>query len=71
MYTVACVINEYVCVQYNHMHDYPRRRLASEGIVLFCVTLSRCVCVCVCVRLAASIAYRLHAALLSAAKVMR
>ena len=46
---------------------YLRRRLASEGIVTLGVTLSRCVYV----RRAAYITYRLHAALVSAAKVMR
>ena len=49
------------------MFYYLRRRLASEGIVSLDVTLSRCVCV----RRAAYITYRLHAALVSAAKVMR
>jgi len=48
-------------------HYYLRRCLASEGIVPLGVTLSRCVCV----RRAAYITYRLHAALVSAAKVMR
>jgi len=47
---------------------YLHRRLASEGIVTLSVTLSR---VCVCVRRAAYITYRLHATLVSAAKVMR
>ena len=43
--------------------SYLRRRLANEGIVML-VTLSRSVCV-------RRAAYRLHAALVSAAKVMR
>ena len=47
--------------------DYLCRRLASEGIVLLGLTLSRCVCV----RRAAYITYRLDAALVSVAKVMR
>jgi len=47
---------------------YLRRHLArGEGIVTLGVTLSRCVCV----RRATRITYRLHAALFSAAKVMR
>jgi len=46
---------------------YLRRRLASEGIVALGVTLSRCVYVC----RAAYITYRLHVALVSAAKVMQ
>ena len=43
------------------------RRLATEGIVLLGVMLSRCVCV----RRAAYIMHRPHAASISAAKVMR
>jgi len=50
----------------NSVYNLPRR-LASEGIVTLGVTLSRCACV----RRAAYITYRLHAALVSAAKVMR
>jgi len=46
---------------------YFRRHLASKGIVSLCITLSRCVCV----RWAAYITYWLHAALVSAVKVMR
>jgi len=46
---------------------YLRRRLASECIASLGVTQSRCLCA----RRAAYITYRLHAALVSAAKVMR
>jgi len=49
------------------LYSYLRRRLASESIVPLGVTLARCTCV----RRAAYITYRLHAALFSAAKVMR
>jgi len=50
----------------SNMVNYLRRHLASgEGIVTLDVTR------CVCVRRTVYIAYRLHAALVSAAKVMR
>jgi len=52
---------------WSETYYYLRRRLASEGIVPLGVTLSRCLCV----HQDAYITYRLHAALVSAAKVMR
>jgi len=65
-YLLTYLLTYFICLSFC-VRFYLRRRLASEGIVLLGVTLSRCVCV----RRAAYITYRLQAALVSATKVMR